>query len=367
MAAGSRRPLAVLARRRPPGRRDIRPHARRRDHFASYRRGCAVGFLSKRGPGAAPSCLHCWPARSCAVKTDQANDPIIVDRSGATGNHFALDAVWPDGTSWRTELYDRTARPGFTDTSGTELPLGWRGCIDALFGVYAVCTDQGKLTLEVAPASSKRCITRRVRGETPLYSLAEDIRALLATTNRLDATVRLEWVGIGAGRIEIGLFDVAWNPAIARSGPPTLTLSASRHPVSPASLLLATPLADPRSNTFCTTTRRKRTAQRRFAPPISGPGGPWLVYGRVDDRFRIRPRVVFPRPVSNGQRSLLLDLILSSDTAMRRQNLLQLLQSGEATENEIEDARRLIVSFQPRTPLQSLDLAVALIASPKPR
>jgi hypothetical protein len=56
---------------------------------------------------------------------------VIVERSGTGGNHFVLDAVWPDGTCWRTELYDRTARPGFTDTSGAELPPGWRGCIDA--------------------------------------------------------------------------------------------------------------------------------------------------------------------------------------------------------------------------------------------
>ncbi len=56
------------------------------------------------------------------VKSDGPTDLVIVKRSGAAGNHFALDAVWPDGTCWRTELYDRTARPGFTDTSGAELP-----------------------------------------------------------------------------------------------------------------------------------------------------------------------------------------------------------------------------------------------------
>jgi hypothetical protein len=60
-----------------------------------------------------------------------------------------------------------------------------------------------------------------------------------------------------------------------------------------------------------------------------------------------------------------LDLILSSDTVTRRHNLTQLLQSGGVTLQEFEDARRLIVSFQPRTPLQSLDLAVALISAPE--
>jgi hypothetical protein len=49
---------------------------------------------------------------------------------------------------------------------------------------------------------------------------------------------------------------------------------------------------------------------------------------------------------------------------IRRQNLPQLLQYGGVTEQEIEDARRMIVSFQPRIPLQSLDLAVALIIAP---
>jgi hypothetical protein len=50
---------------------------------------------------------------------------------------------------------------------------------------------------------------RPVRGEMPLYAFGQDIRALLATTSRLDTTVRLEWVGVGSRRIEIGLFDVA--------------------------------------------------------------------------------------------------------------------------------------------------------------
>jgi len=104
---------------------------------------------------------------------------------------------------------------------------------------------------------------------------------------------------------------------------------------------------------------------RRFSPPPTGPGGPWLIYGRVDDRFRIGPRAVFTRPVEHRQRTQLLELVLSSETTTRRQNLTQLLTSGDASEQEIEDARRLIVSFQPRTPLQSLDLAVALINAPE--
>ncbi len=181
----------------------------------------------------------------------------------------------------------------------------------------------------------------------------------------MDATVRLEWVGIGAGRIEIGLFDVDLESRDCEVWPSDADLKRVARSGVARVTLLATPLADPTVEYVLHDAPPEAYRTGRFAPPISGPGGPWLVYGRIDDRFRIRPRVVFPRPVSNGQRSLLLDLILSSDTAMRRQNLLQLLQSGEAAENEIDDARRLIVSFQPRTPLQSLDLAVALIASPQ--
>src|SRR5579871_3774051 len=135
-------------------------------------------------------------------------DPLTVERPGGAGSHFDLDAIWPDGTSWRTELYDRTARPGFTNSAGAELPPGWRGCIDALFGIYASCPDWGKLTLEITVAHSTRCITRPIRGETPLYALSTDIRALMATTSRLDAAVRLQWIGAGDHHVEIGLFDV---------------------------------------------------------------------------------------------------------------------------------------------------------------
>lgn len=88
-------------------------------------------------------------------ETDSSAHTIIVKRFGGSGSHFDLDAIWPDGTSWTTELYDRTARPGFTNSAGAELPPGWRGRIDALFGVYASCPDQGKLTLEIASASTE--------------------------------------------------------------------------------------------------------------------------------------------------------------------------------------------------------------------
>ena len=298
------------------------------------------------------------------VKTDRANDPVIVERSGTAGNHFALDAVWPDGTCWRIELYDRTARPGFTDTSGAELAPGWRGCIDALFGVYAACPDQGKLTLEVTAAPSKRYIIRPIRGETPLYALASDIRALLATTSRLDATIRLQWIGAGGRYIEIGLFDVALE---ARQGEVWPSYTDLTRVASNATrvTLLATPLTDPSEEYVLEDCAPDAYRMRRFAPPATATAGPWLIYGRVDDRFRIRPRVVLTRPAANRQRTRLMDLILSSDTVTRRHNLTQLLQSGGVTLQELEDARRLIVSFQPRTPLQSLDLAVALISAPE--
>jgi hypothetical protein len=300
-----------------------------------------------------------------AVKSDGADDPVFVERSGTAGNHFALDAVWSDGTCWRTELYDRTARSGFTDTSGTELPPGWRGCINALFGVYAACPGQGKLTLEVTSAPSKRYIMRPIRGETPLYALGADIRALLATTGRLDSTVRLQWIGTGARHVEIGLFDVALEAREGEVWPSYADLMRVAASGATRVTLLATPLADPSEEYVLEDRAPDAYRMRRFSLPSTGPGGPWLVYGRVDDRFRIRPRVVFTRPIAHRQRTRLLELILSSDTTMRRQNLTQLLASGDATEQEIEDARRLIVSFQPRTPLQSLDLAVAFTNAPE--
>ena len=300
-----------------------------------------------------------------AVKPNEANDSVIVERSGAAGNHFVLDAVWADGTCWSTELYDRTARPGFTDTSGAELPPGWRGCIDALFGVYAACPDRGKLTLEVISAPSKSCIMRPIKGETPLYALASDIRALLATTNRLDSTVRLQWIGAGARHAEIGLFDVALQAHEGEVWPSYVDLMRVAGAGAKRVTLLATALADPSEEHVLEDSSPDAYRMRRFGPPSTGPGGPWLIYGRVDDRFRIRPRVVFTRPVAHRQRTRLLELVLSSDTTMRRQNLAQLLESGDITEQEVEDARRLIVAFQPRTPLHSLDLAVALINAPE--
>jgi hypothetical protein len=299
------------------------------------------------------------------VKTDRADDPVIIERSGAAGNHFTLDAVWPDGTCWRTKLYDRTARPGFTDTAGTELLAGWHGCIDALFGVYAACHDQGKLTLEVSAVPSRRYIVRKVRGETPLYALGPYIRALLATTSRLDATVRLQWIGVGARHVEIGLFDVALEAQDGELWPSYTDLMRVAASGATRVTLLATPLADPAEEYVLEDGPPAAYRLRRFAPSASAPGAPWLVYGRVDDRFRIRPRVVFTRPALNRQRTRLLERVLSSDTLTRRQDLPQLLQSDEVTDEEIEEARRLIVSFQPRIPLQSLDLAVALITTPE--
>ncbi|HVB82472.1 MAG TPA: hypothetical protein VNE82_21295 [Candidatus Binataceae bacterium] len=128
--------------------------------------------------------------------------------------------------------------------------------------------------------------------------------------------------------------------------------------------LLATPLADPPQEHVLNDGAPGAYRMRRFALPPAGPAGPWLVYGRVDERFRIRPRVVFTRPVARRKRTRLMEFVLSSDTSMRRQNLAQLLQSSDFTDPEIVEARRLIVSFQPRVPLQSLDLAAALIDAP---
>ncbi len=343
-----------------------------RDGFSASRTSAAVapaGFSTSAISGPNRSLAITGLEAATATIAGKATsvgvpDPVIVDRSGSAGNHFALEAVWPNGTCWRAELYDRTARPGFTDASGKELRSGWRGCIDALFGVYAACPDRGKLTLQVA-APPKRYIMRPVRGETPLYALRSDIRALLATTSQLDSTVRLEWIGAGARYVEIGLFDVALEVRDGEVWPSYTHLSQVAASGATRVTLLATPLADPSKEYVLEDGAPDTYRMRRFAPPTTGPGGPWLIYGRVDDRFRIRPRVVFTRPVANRQRTRLMELVLSSDTTMRRHELKHLLTSGDATEEEIEDARRLIVAFQPRTPLQSLDLAVALIDAPE--
>jgi hypothetical protein len=289
---------------------------------------------------------------------------VIVERLGGSGSHFDLDAIWPDGTSWRTELYDRTARPGFRNSAGAELPRGWRCCIDALFGIYASCPDQGKLTLEIASVPSTRYIIRPIRGETPLYALRSDIRALMATTSRLDAVVRLQWVGADSHHVDIGLFDVALEVHDGEVWPSYADLTRVAASDATRVILLATPLADP-SEEYVLADGELATYQlRRFSLPPAGPGGPWLVYGRIDDRFRIRPRVLATRSASGRQRTPLYDLVLSADTATRRQNLTRVLNSDELTDQELEEARKLIVSFQPRAPLQSLDLAAALIDAP---
>jgi hypothetical protein len=296
------------------------------------------------------------------TKLGTTGDPAVIKRFGAAASHFSLEAIWPDGTSWRTELYDRTARPGFTDSSGTELRAGCRGCINALFGVYASCPDRGKLTIEVLPTSSKNCITRLVRGETALYALASDIRALLATTANLDATVRLQWLGASASYVDIGLFDVALEVRGAEVWPSYVHLAAAA-PADSRVTLLASPLANPAEEHVLYAGGVDSYRMRKFALPPAGPGGPWLVYGQIDERPRIRPRIVFARPVATGRRTRLMELILSSDTSRRRQYLMELLQSEELTEAEIEEVRRLIRAFQPRVPLQSLDVAAALIAA----
>jgi hypothetical protein len=297
------------------------------------------------------------------IDGEKAGDTVIVERSSAVRNYFALDAIWQDGTSWRTELYDRTAHPGFTNTEGTELPHAWRGCIDALFGVYASCPDQGKLTIEVTAAAPKRCVMRPIRGETPLYALASDIRALLATTKHLDSTVRLQWVGTGGHHVEIGLFDVTLEAREGEVWPSYTDLMRIACSGAARVTLLATPLADPSQEYVLEDCEPSGYRMRRFSPPSAGPGGPWLIYGRVDDRFRIRPRVVFTRPATNSPRTRLLERVLSADSSMRRQHLTEILQSN-ITDQEIEDARRLIVSFQPRAPLQALDLSAALTSAP---
>jgi hypothetical protein len=297
-------------------------------------------------------------------KTDRSAHTVTVERFGGAGSHVDLDAIWPDGTSWRTELYDRTARPGFTDSAGAELPPGWRGCIDALFGVYASCPDRGKLALEIVSAPSTRCIMRPVRRETPLFSLRADIRTLMATTSRLDATVRLQWVGAGGHHIDIGLFDVALEVHDGEVWPSYADLARVAASHATRVTLLATPMAAPSEEYLLADGELPTYRLRRFSLPSAGPGGPWLVYGRVDDRFRIRPRVVVTRSAPERQWTRLHEMVLSADTATRRQNLTRLLNSDQLTDHELEEARRLIVSFQPRTPLQSLDLAAALIDAP---
>jgi hypothetical protein len=297
-------------------------------------------------------------------KTDSSAHTVIVERLGGSGSHFDLDAIWSDGTSWTTELYDRTARPGFTNSAGAELPPGWRGCIDALFGVHASCPDQGKLTLEIASASTTRYIIRPIRGETPLYALRTDIRALMATTTRLDAIVRLQWVGAGGPHVDIGLFDVALEVHDGELWPSYADLTRVAASNATRVTLLATPLADPSQACVLADGELATYRLRRFSLPPAGPGGPWLVYGRVDDRRRIRPRVVDTRSAPSRQRTPLYNLVLCADIATRRQNLTRLLNSNELTDRELEEARKLIVSFHPRTPLQSLDLAAALIDAP---
>jgi hypothetical protein len=180
----------------------------------------------------------------------------------------------------------------------------------------------------------------------------------------LDAVVRLQWVGAGGSHVDIGLFDVALNVHDGEIWPSFSELTRAAASDATRVTLLATPLADPSKEYVLAEGKLATYRLRRFSLPAAGPGGPWLVYGRVDDRFRIRPRVVVARSAPHRQPTRLYGLVLSADTAIRRQNLTRLLNSDELTDEELEEGRRLIVSFQPRTPLQSLDLAAALIEAP---
>ncbi len=297
-------------------------------------------------------------------RTDRSPETLVIERVGSSQSHFELDAIWPDGTSWKTELYDRTAQPRFTDSTGAELPPGWRGCVDALSGIYASCPDRGKLTLEIAAAASRRYIMRPILRETPLYALRTDIRALIATTSQLDAVVRLQWIGAGAHHLEIGLFDVALEAHNNEIWPSYADLTRVAGSDATRVTLLATSLTDPAKEYVLADSELANYRLKRFSPPSAGPGGPWLVYGRVDDRRRIRPRIMVTHSASDRQRTRLHELVVSGDSATRRQNLTTLLNSDQLTERELEDARKLIVFLQPRTPLHSLDLAAALINAP---
>lgn len=290
-------------------------------------------------------------------------DQAMLDRTGAVVNHFTLDAMWPDGTSWRADLYDPTARAGFTNAYGVQLPQAWRGCLNALFGTYATNPESGKLTLEIGGAPKRRSIARTLHGETPLYALATDIRALLASTDRLDATVRLQWIGVGEHRIEIGLYDVSLEADGGEVWPSFTDLMRLAAVGAKRVTLAATPLADPGPEYVLEDAEPNAYRMRRFCPP-KGLGGPWLVYGRVDNRFRIRPRVVVPSPLTVIPKTRVSELILKGDPATRRGQLAKLLNSPHLGDNEIDNARQIIASVQPRAPLQALDLANALLHAP---
>ena len=85
----------------------------------------------------------------------------------------------------------------------------------------------------------------------------------------------------------------------------------------------------------------------------------------MDHRFRVRPRVVVPRPLTTAPKTRLHELVLKGDPVTRRGRLAALLASPELGDDEIEAARRLIVALQPRAPLQALDLANALVLAPR--
>lgn len=73
---------------------------------------------------------------------------------------------------------------------------------------------------------------------------------------------------------------------------------------------------------------------------------------------------MFAGPVARARRTRLMELVLNSETSTRRQHLTKLFQSVDLGDSEIDEVRHLVSAFQPRVPLQSLDVAAALIEAP---
>ena len=224
------------------------------------------------------------------VTAERAGDETVLRfvAGGAPPSEASVEVKWGSGQPVRLVLPFPVRGGGFVDAAGRWIPAGSVLPLDGLHGVRAKASAGGQAMLFADlqggdPAASRRAFVRSsFEGETSMAPYRPAFLRLLSNAaHGIDASVRVivQTGGLESRELRISRFDAALQRKCDG-----LRLD---HTPGAAVEIVALPIANPAASEV----PLERDGDVWTVPEGVGPG-PWLVYGRIDGRHRVRPTVI---------------------------------------------------------------------------
>jgi hypothetical protein len=277
-------------------------------------------------------------------------DCAVVDLEGLTpGGRLTLELQGDSRLD--ITLDDPSAMQVLLTPSQRIAPRRTRLAVARLHGYRLLAASAARICFDLRVANRSRGqFIRIIEGVVPLPAFEEEIRALLAGADGLDAEVRLSWLG-GDDRIA----DVGWYERVERVWDTTGAAAPRR-----GAFALLRPLAGALDDAPAATDPHAAEILRAALGP-----GPWLVHATEDEGEILRPRLVRDtRTSASGPLASAVEVRVQADRSAAFDALLR-GPHGSDTEVLRSLIDLLVTAARRGLPLTSLDGATALCRTPE--